>query len=289
MLIKTLSLIFISIILNAKILLQDTYFVANDDINLSSIVKDVKQDVLLFQIQTNRYSKKIKSRLLINILKQNGYENFDAKKSYITFIKKSHIDTSKIKESIKKYYEQNYSAIDIKNIEVYPRGYIDLLPKDFTVHLRKRNFLSNYGVVSIKTPKNKQTFFDYTVFAKLPVYLTKEKLEKNTQLSEFNTIKKSIILEKFRAKPIQKIAKNTLQVKHRIMQNKILTTRDVEELVLIKRGSDVSITLDDGGVEISFEAKAIKNARMGEITTVRTNNNKVFKVKAIGKNKAEMW
>lgn len=289
MLIKILLLFFISISLNATTIIQNSYYVKNNDINLSTIVKNVKQDVLLFKIHSNRYSKQVKSTLLIKLLKEHGYSDYKAKGNYITFKKKSPINLSKIKKSIEKYYKEKYSIINIQKVEVQPRGYITSLPKNFTVHLRKRNFLSKNGVANIRTIKNKQLFFDYTITAKLPVYITRKKLKKDTELSALNTQKKSIILDKFRAKPIQKITKNTLQTKHQIKQNKILTSRNVEELNVIKRGSTVRIILHGMGMDISFEAKAIRDAKIGETITVRSNNNKILKVKAIGKNRAEMW
>jgi len=288
MLIKYLFLILIFIQLNASSILQKTYYINSNDINISSIIKNIDIDKNLFNIQPNKYSKRVKSKLLIKILKQHGYMDFKAQSNYITFKKKSYIDTSKIQDVILKYYKQKYDIIEIQKIDVNPRSYITHLPQDFSVHLRKRDFLSNHGIVNIKTPKNKRIFFDYMIKAKLPVYITKTKLKMNTEISELNTEKKSIVLNRLKAKPIQQIIKNTLQVKYNINKNKILTSQNIEKLNLIKRGASINIILHDSGIDISFTAKALRNAKMGDIVTVENKNKKRFKVKVIGKNKAEM-
>jgi len=289
MLIKIILFILIFTQLNASnMFLKKTYYIDGNDINISSIVKNTTIDKTLFEIPLNKSSKRIKASFFIKILQENGYNNFHKQSNYITFKKKSNIDLCKIKDAINKYYQSNYKLIKIKNIEIHPRSFIDKLPKEYSVHLRKRNYLSCKGVVSIKTPQNKQTFFDYLIKANIVVYKTKYRLKKNTQISAFNMKKKIILLDKLRAKPIQHITKNTLQAKYQLPQDKILTIQNTQKLNIIKRGATVSVVLHDNGIDISFVAKALQNARMGDTLKVENSKNKKLKVKAIGINKAEM-
>jgi len=269
--------------------LQKTYYTDSNDINLSSIFKDTKNDKKLFEIQSNKYSKRIKSKLLIKILSQLGYKDIKSKSNYITFKRKTTFDTSKIKTEINNYYKNNYELIHIIDIFIQPREYMQTLPKEFVVEIRKRNFLSNKGIISIKTDKRRKYFFDYTIKAIIPVCITNQKLKKNTAISVLNTQIKSIILDKIRAKPIQKIIKNSLQAKYNISKNKILTIQNTEKLKVIKRGSIVNVILHNNGIDISFSAKALKDARVDDTITVENNNKRKFKVKVIGKNKTEMW
>jgi flagella basal body P-ring formation protein FlgA len=236
----------------------------------------------------NKNSKRVKSSFVVNVLKQNGYKNIQKQTNYIIFKRKSHIDISDIKNKLLAYYKSNYKHIDIKDIEIYPRGFIKQLPKSYTIHIRNRNYLSHKGILSIKTPKNKQLFFDYYIRANIIVYKTKYKIKKSTQLTPFNTYKKVISLDKLRAKPLQHLTKETLQTKYQLKQDKILTIQNTQKLDVIKRGANISVILHDGGIDISFVARALQNAKVGDTIRVETTNNKKLKVKAIGKNKAEM-
>ena len=270
-------------------ILEKNYYVDSNDINISSIIKNIQTDKNLFKIPSNKSLKRIKTTMLIKILKENGYDNVKKSSNYITFHKKSTIDKTHIINEIKRYYKQKYDIIYIESITVNPRGYIKKLPTEYSVKIKKRNFLFNKGILSIKTKANKQLFFEYTINAKLPVYMAVEKLKKDTQVSSFNTKRNIIILNKLRAKPIQHIVKNSLQTKYQLSKNKILTTQNTKKLDVIKRGSTISVILHSEGINISFIAKALENAKMGDTLTVKNTNNKKLKVKAIGKNKAEMW
>ena len=290
MLIKFILFILIFTKLTASnITLEKNYYIDNNDINISSIIKDTQIDKNLFKIPINKSLKRIKTTMLIKILKENGYNNLKKSSNYITFHKKSIIDKTQIINEIKKYYKQEYEIIYIKNITVNPRGYIKKLPTEYSIKIKKRNFLFSKGILSIKTITNKQLFFEYTINAKLPVYMAVEKLKKDTQISAFNTKKKIIILNRLRAKPIQHIVKNSLQTKYQLSKNKILTTQNTKKLDVIKRGSTISVILHSEGINISFIARALENAKMGDTLTVKNTNKKKLKVKAIGKNKAEMW
>lgn len=268
--------------------LKETYYIHGNDINISTIIPNINHDITLFEIPQNRYSLRVKSRLLLKKLNKFGHQKYSSTDNYITFKIKSPINTSRIEEEIINFYRKNYHIINIETIEVQPRGYIDKLPDDYTVHIRDRNFLYNNAIVSIKTLKNKKIFFDYTLKAELPIYLTNQDLKKDTPLSELNTIKKSIILNKFRAKPVQDLSNGMLQTKRNISKNKTLTYRDVEELSAVQKGANINIVFKNNGFNISFAARAIQEGKMGQIITVKKNNGKRFKVKVIGKNKAEM-
>ncbi len=289
MFIRILLFIFIFVNLNASSILKKIYYIDSNNITISSILEDVKKDKILFQIEKNRYSKRVKSSLLIKMLQQSGYKEIQAKSNYITFKKRSPINTSKIKNDIKLYFKRNYEIINIQDIEVNPREFITKLPQEFTTNLKKRNFLSKTGIAFIQTDKKRRYFFDYTIKATIPVYITTTKLKKNTQISVLNTKTKDIILNKLRAKPIQKIVSNALETKYQLSKDKILTVKNTQRLHVIKRGSMVNVILHNSGIDISFSAKALKDARVGDTLKVENSNKKILKVIAIGKNKTEMW
>ncbi|MDD3506022.1 MAG: flagellar basal body P-ring formation chaperone FlgA, partial [Sulfurimonas sp.] len=113
-------------------------------------------------------------------------------------------------------------------------------------------------------------------------------IKKDTKLTPLNYIKKSIILERFRAKPLQNIEKISLQAKRHIPKNRLLTYNDVESLDVIRRDAMISVTMLQDGMVITFSAKALQDAKVNDIIKVQTSNQKILKVKVTGNNRAEI-
>ncbi|EDZ62561.1 flagellar basal body P-ring formation chaperone FlgA [Sulfurimonas gotlandica] len=288
MLTKFIFFILLSTILSANNIIQSTYYVNSNDIYLSHIIKDAPSNKQIYKIKPGKYTKRVRSKDLLKTLKKHGYRDFSAKSMYVKFIKKSPIDTSKIALYIKEYYLNNYDQIDIKEIKVESRGYIATLPKNYSIEIRKKNYLSKSGIVNIKTSDNKKIFFNYTINANILIYLSNKKINRDTELSPLNTVKKSILLDNFMAKPIQNIDSNALQGKHNIKKDEVITTRDVEILSVVKRDSFIDVSLNSKNMSISFSAKALQDGKLGDTITVQKSSGKRLKVRVTGKNRAEM-
>ncbi len=285
------KILFLSFILSniyADNALEEVYYVDSKDVKLSTIIPYVKNDASILKIEENRYSQKIKSKEFIKLLSKYGYKNYTANSSYINFILKSPVDTSKIEQKIEEYYKKNYENVEIKSIHVAPRGYLSSIPEVYTIQMRDDDFLSKDGVISIKTAENKKLFFDYNIIADVEVYKSRNSLKKDTNLSPSNTIKKSVRLEKFRDKPLQNINKTSLQAKRHIPRDMILTIRDVEIADALKRDAIVNVTLLKDGMVINFSAKALKDAKVNDIIKVQSSNGKILKVRVTGSNTAEI-
>jgi len=288
MLLKILLFAVLVLNLHAKELLKKNYFVDGDFVKLSSIVKNPQKDTTLFKIDQYRYFTKIQSKELLKILKEHGYNSFYAKVRYIKFTKKSPINLDKIKNEIIKLYKTKYSTITINKLTVRPRGYIESLPKSYKISFRSRSYLSNTGTLSIKTPQKRKIFFDYCLDAKINLFIAKKSIKKGTKLSILNTLKKSVVLDRFRAIPLQQIPFTGVQSKHHIKQNSIITSRDIEPVSLVKRDSMVNVFLNSNGVSISFSAKALQDGKLNDIITIQKHDYKRLKVRVVGKNRVEI-
>jgi len=284
---KILLFIFLSLHLFADMQLKNNYYVDSKKIMLSDIVENTKGDVQLFKIDKNRYSLRIKAKKLLKILKKNGVNGYSSQYSYIQFTKKSSINVNKIKSAIQREYEDKYSNIIIKSISVKPRTYLEKLTENYVTVLSPKSYLSKSGTLYIKTDDKKKIFFNYKIIAQIEVYETKKEVKKGTELSNLNCKKKSIILNKFRALPLQKLEKGTLESKHRLKAGSVLTQRDTQGLYLVKRGSDVNVILKSSSLYISFSAKALQSGRYGDNIKVLKNNGTKIKVFVTGKNRAE--
>ncbi|MEA3227707.1 MAG: flagellar basal body P-ring formation chaperone FlgA, partial [Campylobacterota bacterium] len=217
------------------------------------------------------------------------YQDFSSKFRYIKFIKQSFIDYSKIKNELQKEYMVHYQDIVIEKIEIYPRGYIKSIPKDYSVKIQSKSYLKNRGVLSIKSSKTKkQLFFDYFIDATVNIYIARENIKRKEELSHKNCFQKRVVLEKFRATPIKKISKHLFQSKHNLKKNAIITSRDIKAFNLVKRGSNINVVLQNKNINISFSATALKDGVYGDIIKVKQNNSKIIKVKVIAFNLGEV-
>jgi len=287
MFLKVFLLFFLSYSLFAENFLKSEYEILGDDINLSCIIPDIKNDTKLYTITPGRHTRKVKSSQLITLLKKHGVKDFSAKHKYTYFTQLSPIDTSKIEAEIKKIYLQKYKNIQIKSIKVRPRAYLESLPKNYRIKMQSKNHLKRDAVVSIISDKNRQLFFDYTLDAIVDVYVARKDIDRNSELSNLNSVKKSIILDQFKAMPIEDIKRGRLQTKRHVKTGTVLTTRDIEELELVKRGANVNVTLNNSNLAISFSAKALESGVFGDIIRVEQKNSRVLKVKITGKNRGE--
>lgn len=290
---KLLLLFFLACSLGAgeqikTIYLKSNYFVKDDFVMLSDIIKEPIKDSKLYSINPSRHTKRVKAKELLKTLKEHGYTKFISKHNYVQFSKKSPINTEHIKKEIEKEYQKRYSNIEILSIFVEPRAYIEKLPDNYQFEIDDKAYLSNEGICSIKTQENKKIFFNYRLLAKITLYKTKTKLNRGTELSNINTQKNSIMLDKFRAAPIQTLDAHSLEAKHRLKAGVILTKRDVTGLYLVKRGATVIVSLTNGGINISFIAKAVTSGRYGDQIVVLKSDGKKIKVRVSGQNRAEM-
>lgn len=288
MIFKLLLLLLLSSSLGAAKYLQKEYSILSDKIMLSDIIKEPTQDRVLYTILENRHSKRVKERELLLKLKKNGYTTFSPKHRYIQFTQKSPIDTQRLEKYIEDFYTKKYKDIEIEQIDITPRGYMHSLPKEYTIGSDNSIHLDNKGIFFIQTPQNRKIFFDYTIKARVALLETRESIRRATELSRINTKKKSIMLKKFRAMPLQELKEHALESKHKLKKGSLLTERNVVALHLVKRGSNINVTLHDGTIAISFMAQALQSGRYAEIISVRKSDATKLKVKITGKNRAEI-
>lgn len=268
--------------------LHSVYYVNSKNITLQDIVPHAKENVELYKISKNKHAKKIKADKLIVQLNKHGINSLESSSRYIRFILQSPIDTSKIESSLLSRYKENYPNMKINSIQVVPRAYVKSLPDNYKISLHKKFFLSKEGTLNIKTLDNKKLFFDYIVDADLYVYISRENIHKGDRISPFNTTKKSVVFDKFRALPINTSYLNVSQAKRNLKTNKVLTLRDIQSLDLVKKNSNVNVSINDGTINISFSAKALQNGKLNDIITVQKSNRQRLRAKVIGKDRVEL-
>lgn len=280
--------LYLNLLADNSIILDDTYYIENHKINLSSIVPDLLVDSELYIIEENRHSLRVKTTDLLKILKIKGYQNYISKHRYVNFIVQNKIDTSKIDIELGEYYKKKYKDIEIKSITVTPMSYTTTLPEDFVVNIQDGSYLSKKGILSIKTPENKKIFLNYTIDAEISLFLSSKQIRKDEEISLSNSSIKKIKLEKLKDTPVQNIETSSFQAKHYIAENMILTARDIQALILVKRNSFVSVSVNDRNMVISTEAKALDNGKLNDIINIQKSDKVKLKAKVVGKNMVEI-
>lgn len=287
---KTL-LLFLSLsltLLEAKTLIPELIYVKDDAIYLSHIQSNPKKDIHLYTIEPSRYSFRIKAKDLLKDLKKHGLKDFETNSRYINFVKKSPIDTEPIKKAIEKFYKKHYKSIEIQEIRIHPRGFVEDLPQKYKVELHPRSHLTNNGVLHVETLDRKKIFFDFTLIAKIDILISKKRIDRHDELSAFNTQIQKRLLDKYRAHPVESLQENSLQAKTTIPKNEVITTRDVEGLDLIERGTQLNVTLQNGAMSIIFSAQALQNGKRNDIISIQNSNGKIFRARVVDKNRVEI-
>ena len=278
---RLLVLLITTTSLFSSILLEKNYLIDGKKVKLSHITKNPKNNEILFNIKDKKHIKRVKSKELIELLKRYNIKAH-TKHSYIQFTQKSPIKTQALQDALKHYYLQHYPKMQIHSITVEPRSFLDQLPQYEKIKFQKRSYLKKDGVFSIVTPQHKEIFFNYTINATLPVYITKKKIQRADPLSVANLKYTTITFERFNSPPLTELTQR-YQAKRTIKPKTIVTLRDVEPLLVVKRGDRVSATLKNGVIDISFSAKALQNGTISDIITIQTEDGKKLRAKVIGK------
>ncbi len=284
---KIYAILLLVVPLFATIDLQHSYIVTHPYVYLSDIVGRCENDTILLHFKPSKHTARIKEQQLRRLLAQHGYETTHHY-SYIQFSQKSPVDTQKIQHAVEKLYKKLYSKITIQEVIVSPRNFITELPKKYTVHFTKKSHLYDHAIFYIQTPQKKRIFFEYRIKAFVDVMQTRTKVSKGEELTTRNMEKKSIMLQRFFAMPLQTIQKGLYQAKHTLKKGMLVTRRDIVALAYVHRKDKVSIVLQDGALKVQTTATALQNGALGDIIQVRTATKKIIKVRITGRNKAEV-
>ncbi len=285
---KTLFILLFCLISLQGSSLQKEYFFTSHNITAKFLLKDSNNITQIFTIDKNKTHYKISSKKLLILLSKKGILVKKPKFSYITFNKKSPINTSSLKNRLKEFYTQNLESIEIHNINIHPRVYIDALPLHFSFHINSKNFKHASSTFYITTQKKKRIFFDYTIDASLHVIKSQHILERKEGLNAFNTKKSRIKFTKIRSKPLVHVRKNAYALKHKIKENEVIYMRDVRAFPIIKKGSRVIMYIKEGTLELQSSATAIQDGVLYDMITIEKNDGSRLKAKVIGINKVQM-
>jgi flagella basal body P-ring formation protein FlgA len=112
----------------------------------------------------------------------------------------------------------------------------------------------------------KKIYFNYKIDADIVVYKSAYQIKKNQPITLYNTYKKSVKFKRLYTKPIIKID-NYIATNY-IQKDTILNSNNTKQKPLISKGDKIIAFLITGGIEVSFEATALKSGKLGEIIDI---------------------
>lgn len=287
MLKKTLITLILSVSIFAIEHIEKTYYIDSRAINSSIFFKDGK-NIVLYNIPDHKHSLRVRKDQLEKLLKKNGFKNFEIDSRYVYFELNSPIDTTKIENFLKEHYKSKYTNININSISLRPRSYMDQLPKSYTIDIRSRNHLSNEGVLSIEDELNKKYFFNYKIDADLSVLKATKKILRGEEITRYNSKVDNMKLQKFYSIPLQKLYRSEYQAKYHINKDDLISKRDLKKLDLVREDTQVSVSLNNDGIAISFSARALQSGKLNDIITIQKRNGTKLKARVVAKQRVEI-
>jgi flagella basal body P-ring formation protein FlgA len=177
-----------------------------------------------------------------------------------------------IENNITSVYKKTFKNIKIENLIL--KYYGKKPNKIKTIDLTNINPKNPQGIVKINGIK----FIYYKLNAKIKVLKSTKTINNNEKITKNNATLTWIPLKNLYKFPMNKLPKNSAS-KMYIPNNHIIYQYMITSPNVIRINSPITIISKNGGIEISFEATAMQNGKVGDIIKVKDKNNHIYKVK----------
>ena len=202
------------------------------------------------------------------------------------------IYSQKIKSHLTSQLLKTYPSMSINTISI--KRYSSL-PKEFEkyklskISISTNNLKREKGSISAifkNGAKKRRLYYHFKVDATVEVLRANKYIKKGKTISDdlvdFTTIK----FTNFYQIPITSYHINRYRARTSLVEGKILTIKHVTKVTTVKRGDKLSTTLRDGGVIVTFQTEALKDAYIGDVIKVKRNHKSFFKARIVSSTKA---
>ncbi len=190
---------------------------------------------------------------------------------------------------LKTYPNMNINSLTITRYSKKPKEFERYKLKD--IYISKGNLQREKGSLSAiftLDTKKRKLFYHYKLDATVDVLIANQHIQKGRTLTDELVDFVPIKFTNFYQKPITAYYLNRYRAKTSLIPGKVLTTRHVSKVTVIKRGDILTATLKDGGVVVSFSAQAMKDAHIGDIIKIKRNHKSFFKAKIVSSTHAKV-
>ena len=198
--------------------------------------------------------------------------------------------SSLIDELRKAIYDEFPSAkinsINIDNHHELPVNFDELKLKNIILLGLRDDSGTFRAVYTTPNSTNKSIFYKFKIDFKLPVLVATKDIGRDHILNLSDYKQKFVSLKDYDKQAIINPSNHQLITKSKIKRGKILTNRQFKTLSDIKKGDKISAIINDGALKVEILVTALSDGNIGEIISVRNQNNQTLKAQVISKNQA---
>jgi flagella basal body P-ring formation protein FlgA len=190
---------------------------------------------------------------------------------------------------LKTYPNMHIETLEIKRYTPLPKYFEKY--KLSKVYISDNNLKREKGTLSatyIHGDKKRKIYYHFNMDANVDVLKANQYIQRGKTITDDLVDFITIRFTNFYQKPITPYFLNRYRARTSLIEGKILTTRHVSRVTTVKRGDKLSTTLRDGGVVVTFQTQALKDAYIGDIIKVKRNHKSFFKARIISSTKAEV-
>ncbi|MCD8212691.1 MAG: flagellar basal body P-ring formation protein FlgA [Campylobacter sp.] len=266
------------------------YCINGDKISLHTFGFDGENNEILNL--NGQKAAKIETKKLHEILTSNFKTYKDKSGGNVVFVNGCSLMDIVQMEFLKSISDE-YAGISVNRIVIEPQT---KLPENFNELKFQNIFLSGQdgskGVfrVSFEEPDltSKSLFFKYSFKATMPVFIAINKMDHNHILSLTDYQLGHMEFEKYQKDSLAGFPSSTLVTKARIKAGEVLMNRHFIAVSLVKKGDILNAVLNDGGLSLIIEVKALEDGNLGDIIKIRTKDNKILSASVSGKNQVTL-
>ena len=201
---------------------------------------------------------------------------------------------AKIRSILESRFQQHYPTLQIHAITLKPATSLITKLQAYEVAdvaLSRDDLRRSRGNVMVtlqKGDKRRKLYFRYRIDADITLYAAATTLQKERAITPDVAIRKTVPFTLLYHQPIDDKDFYRYVAKQRIKAGTILTRDKLKRGSDISRNDTVTAIIRDGGVALTFEARALQSGNVGDIIKIRKDYKRQFKARIISNTRVEV-
>ena len=268
--------------------LQKEYFFTDTTVTSSDLFPDVPKRFEIVRIPSDKHLYRLDANVVARTFELHGILIDTKGVRYVSFVKKSPVDTTLLQQQLEQKLRQCHPRIRIESITITPRGYLESLPADTEGVFDAKTCKNSSGTFFVQNGKGLRHYLDYSVVASLPILHTAQKVSRKEPLSGLNTLLKQVPFGSFRDVPLTTFPQTPSRFRSSLKSGTPLMTGHIEALPLVLKNDKVVAEVKNGAVVLEIIATATQEGSLYDIITIQKRDGKRSKAKVIGEKRVEL-
>ncbi len=269
-------------------MLQESYPYEHPTLYSNDLFPEISQRFEILKIPEEKTLYRVDAEVIVKTFELNGVSIERDRVRYVTFIRKSPIDLTPLKQQLETFLLAQYPTIRIEEIFISPRGYLASLGPKSRAVFDSKVLQNGKGIFYVIDDHGIRRYFDYTVRATLGALHTNQKISRRDRLSGFNTQIRQIPFRSFKDTPLTTLPNDPSRFRSNLKASQLITLRHIEPTPLVLKGEKVSVEIKNETVIVEFGATATQEGSLYDIITIQKSDGKRAKAKVIGEKRVEL-